>query len=150
MTIFNFLICKRKSIFLQRYDIQSFFLMRKVTTTLFLLWEIIAWFVIWLAPIIVPLLFTHYLFIVYFSISYSNFDTISYWWILILPLYIFFIHVSSLSFADIKNALPWIVLFVFIKVPEQIIFLLLVNLALMSVILIFSLLVNLIIRVFSK
>lgn len=120
----------------------------KVTAFIFLIWEIISWFIIWLAPIIIPLIFTYYLFWSDFSNISDVIWKVDLWWILLLPFYMLLSHISNVSTADIKHALPWIMLLVFVKIDIAIIKIVLLNMALMWIVLLLSLIINLILKLF--
>lgn len=133
----------------------------KVTATMFFIWELFSWFVIWLAPIIFPFLFI-YIYLLPENISLINeawkwdigsFDFNMLWeymkdifisWkvLFIAPLFLFFAMVSSVSKEDIFNALPWIFVLTFIPSSSEIFTVLLINLSLMWVVLALCLFFN--------
>lgn len=80
-----------------------------VLSVIYLVWEVIASFVIGLAPAIFPLLFT------YLLLSFWGQLDLKY--LLLMPFYLFFGLVSNLSKEDILNAMPWIFIMMFIPMP---------------------------------
>lgn len=128
----------------------------KVTATIFLIWELFSWFVIWLAPIIFPFLFVYFFLLPENNsiiITWENIDLkaitnhlkeimISIKIFLFIPIFSFLALVSSVSKEDIKNALPWVVLLTFIPFSDKIFTVLIINISLMWVILLLGIFIN--------
>lgn len=114
-----------------------------IINSILLIWQIVSNFIIWLAPIIFPFLFTY----LYFDLkSWLNLEIFSYQDLILIPIYFLFSMVSNLSWSDIKNALPWIFLISFINLPENLIENLKLNLFLMTWVLFISVLTFLSLR----
>lgn len=137
----------------------------KVTATIFLLWELFSGFVIWLAPIIFPFLFIYFFLLpenltlsnetwglildndkIALMVEYLKDILINWKIILIIPLFLFFAQVSSVSKEDIFNALPGIFVLITIPISVNILDILVINTSIMFVILVLSLFINLLIK----
>ena len=130
--------------------INTLFTWDKVSAFIFLLWEMIAWFIIWLAPIIIPLVFSYCIFWTNFTSFSDIINSAWFWWLLLIPIFMLLSHISNVSSADIKHALPWIILLIFIKIDQSLIKLVILNMWLMLAVLIFSLVINLIVNLVSR
>ena len=121
----------------------------KIVNLILLIWQIIWAFVIWLAPVILVLLISYWLFwgLNIWEINLATFDLK---YLFLIPVYFFLAQVSNLSWADIKNALPGIFLLIFIPLNKEQINFLISNIELMWGVLFLSWVIYLVKKILWK
>ncbi len=92
----------------------------KISSILFLIWEIITWFFVWLSPLIIP-----FWIFIFFILNINN-DLMLYkiiyshiWYIILSPIFLILSIIANLSKEDLTHASPWIILFLFIKLEDK-------------------------------